>query len=244
MATINGLFLSTIPEEYHLTELENNMIAQSIIFPYLYCLKKYRWAATKKQMISVPVAPETISKTLQQLPRLPSEAGLVEVGFKRKMEYNHSHKQELIDVNKIFKVLEFLRTSGNPYYQNFDNIATYTKRYTDANDQTFDQEDMEMDNADEIAIKEDEDDDPDDEIIKDTIKKHQFDHNRNTAMTNNFPEMTTDENGRKVSGQLFFAPAEGNCPVNLQEKKIGTSKVGQLSYLTENLGKILREKYD
>ena len=63
-------------------------------------------------------------------------------------------------------------------------------------------------------------------------------------MTNHFPEMSTDENGRKVSGQLFFAPAEGNCPVNLQEKKIGMSKVGQLSYLTENLGKILREKYD
>ena len=38
-------------------------------------------------------------------------------------------------------------------------------------------------------------------------------------MTNHFPEMSTDENGRKVSGQLFFAPAEGNCPVNLQEEK-------------------------
>ena len=58
-----------------------------------------------------------------------------------------------------------------------------------------------------------------DEMNKDTIRKHQFDHNRNTAMTNNYPEMFTDDNGRKVNGQLFFAPAEGNRPTNLQEEK-------------------------
>ena len=38
-------------------------------------------------------------------------------------------------------------------------------------------------------------------------------------MTNNYPEMSADENGRKVNGQLFFAPAEGNRPTNLQDEK-------------------------
>ena len=55
-------------------------------------------------------------------------------------------------------------------------------------------------------------------ITKDTIRKHQFDHNRNTAMTHNYPEMSTDENGR-CKRELFFAPAEGNRPINLQEEK-------------------------
>ena len=91
------------------------MIALIINFQYIFCLKKSRWAATKKQMISVPVAPETVTKTLQQLPRMPSEAGFVEVGVKRKMEYNRSHRIELIDPNKIFKVLEYLKACGHPY---------------------------------------------------------------------------------------------------------------------------------
>ena len=54
---------------------------------------------------------------------------------------------------------------------------------------------------------------------KDTIRKHQFDHNRNTAMTNNYPEMFADDSGRKENRQQFFAPAEGNHPTNLQEEK-------------------------
>ena len=54
---------------------------------------------------------------------------------------------------------------------------------------------------------------------QDTIRKHQFDHNRYTAMTNNYPEMSADENDRKVNGHLFFAPAEGNHPTNLQDEK-------------------------
>ena len=49
MATINGLFLPPIDEQYLLTELENNLIAQILIFQYILCLKKSRWAATKNK---------------------------------------------------------------------------------------------------------------------------------------------------------------------------------------------------
>ena len=52
---------------------------------------------------------------------------------------------------------------------------------------------------------------------KDPIRKHQFDHNRNTCMTNNYPEMFLDKNGERVTtnAELSFAPAEGNYPVNI-----------------------------
>ena len=153
---------------------------------------------------------------------MPSEAGFVEVGVKRKMEYNRSHRIELIDPNKIFKVLEYLKACGNPYYQNFNDFHTYEKRCRDldahGHELLFGQDKMDI-NIDEDQSSEDDEEDDNEEVTKDTIRKHQFDHNRNTAMTNTYPEMSTDDNGRKVNGQLFFAPAEGNCPTNLQEEK-------------------------
>ena len=60
-------------------------------------------------MITVPVASSTIQNTIDKLPRLPSDAGLIEVGFKRKMEYTNTHKKELIDPEKIIKALEILK---------------------------------------------------------------------------------------------------------------------------------------
>ena len=92
MATINGLFLPPYEEQFRLTELENNLIAQIINFQYIYQLKKSRWAATKKQMVSVPVVPETVISTVQQLPRTPKEGHVIEVGIKRKKEYNNTHR--------------------------------------------------------------------------------------------------------------------------------------------------------
>ena len=69
--------LTPIKESCNLTELENNLIAQNINFQYIFNLKKSRWAATKKQMISIPVTSTNVLNTIKQLPRLPSEAGLI-----------------------------------------------------------------------------------------------------------------------------------------------------------------------
>ena len=128
MATVNGLFLPPYNEELRLTELENNLIARNINFQYIYQLKKSRWAATKKQMITVPVATRAIQHTVDKLPRLPSDAGLIEVEFKRKMEYKNTHKKELIDPEKIIKALVSLKKEGHPYYQDFDDLESYKER--------------------------------------------------------------------------------------------------------------------
>ena len=47
-------------------------------------LPKSRWGATKKQMISVPVIPDTVRETVEQLLRLPKDAGMIPVNLKRK----------------------------------------------------------------------------------------------------------------------------------------------------------------
>ena len=116
MSVVNGLNLTNIEEGCHLTELENNLIAQNINFQYIFSLKKSRWAATKKQMISVPVAPEVVLKTLKRLPRIPREAGLVPVKIKRKLEYEGHHKNELVAPIKCNTKPQNIRSSILPRY--------------------------------------------------------------------------------------------------------------------------------
>ena len=128
MSIKNGLYLTPIEQDCQLTELENNLIAQNINFQYIFYLKKSRWAATKKQMISVPVAVDKVLNTIHQLPRLPREAGLIPIKLKRKKIYDRAHKSEYINPQKIFKVLHNLKKSGHPYYQFYDDFSTFENR--------------------------------------------------------------------------------------------------------------------
>ena len=239
MSVQNGLKLTKIEEGCHLTELENNLIALNINFQYIFCLQKSRWAGTKKQMISVPVAPETVQETVHQLPRIPREAGLVEVKLKRKKIYDNCHKKEFVNPLKLFRVLNILKASGHPYYQFYSNdLVEYEKRCKEqdinGHQLIFGSENIE----DKIDIKETENDSDcnskDEEFSKesdaeenrennyinnDPVRRNQFDHNKNTCMTANYPEMFCDENGRKSNAQLSFAPAEGNSPYNILNEK-------------------------
>ena len=201
-------------------------------------LPKSRWAATKKQMISVPVTPDTILNTVQQLPRMPSEAGLIPVELKRKLIYEGCHKKEFVDPLKIYRVLDLLKISGHPYYQFYTKFSEYMKRCME-HDRTgyqqifgnIDGEDICHEETDKIeTVPEDSDSDCHDNdeeekdnnyITKDPVRKHQFDHNRNTCMVNNFPEIFVNENGERDenSTKLSFAPAEGNYPTNILKER-------------------------
>ena len=130
MAVQNGLQLVDVPDDVKLTELENNLIAQNINFQYIFQLHKSRWAATKNQMISVPVSPEQVKETVSQLPRLPKDAGLIEIKLKRKKEYKNSYKNELINPDRVIRALQHLQISGHPYYQYCDdyNVDSYKER--------------------------------------------------------------------------------------------------------------------
>ena len=49
----------------------------------------------KDKVINIPVQNDDVLNTMTQLPRTPNEAGLIEVDFKRKIEYENSHKKQL-----------------------------------------------------------------------------------------------------------------------------------------------------
>ena len=68
LAIANGLEITDIEDEFILTELENNLIAQNINFQKMILLPKSRWAAGKGRMVSVPVGPQDVMNTMRQLP--------------------------------------------------------------------------------------------------------------------------------------------------------------------------------
>ena len=86
-------------------------------------------------MISVPVPPENVLDTVQQLPRTPREAGVVPVQLKRKMKYDRNHKKEYINPDKIFLHLGYFKRLRNPYYQFFDDVNSYQERCSKEDEQ-------------------------------------------------------------------------------------------------------------
>ena len=104
------------------------MIAKNIIFQKIFQLPKSRWTALKDRVINVPINNESIMNTLEKMPRTPSDAGLVGVALKRKQEYKNTHKHQLINPEKLYRILRKLKNSGNPHYQFYDDYNAYQAR--------------------------------------------------------------------------------------------------------------------
>ena len=85
-------------------------------------------SAVKDRLVNVPVSSSDIINTVKNIPRTPKEAGLIQVKLKRKLKYKNYHKHEFIDTGKIFKMLEYLKKSGHPHYQFYDEFDVYRKR--------------------------------------------------------------------------------------------------------------------
>ena len=114
MSVNNGLYVheNTDPE-LQLTELEANLIAKNIVFMKIYQLPKSRWTALKDKVINVPVNDDDVLNTITQLPRTPNEAGLIEVDFKRKIEYENSHKKQIVNQKKCYQYPPPLQAPSN-----------------------------------------------------------------------------------------------------------------------------------
>ena len=107
-------------EELCVTELENSMIALNILFQKVIKLPKSRWPAMKDKTINIPINQSDVMNTINSLPRLPKDAGIVPIALKRKLTYKNSHMTQYISVPKILKALRTLKELGNPYYQFVD----------------------------------------------------------------------------------------------------------------------------
>ena len=243
MAVANGLAVTDLPAKYELTELENNMIAQNINFQKIILLPKSRWAAGKGRMVSVPVGVQDIMNTVKQVPRLPEEAGLIQIKLKRKKQYKGHEKSELIRPEKLFKVLQKLKEMEHPYYQCYDTQEEYQARererekrsnmqqmgdkveddieeYINPLPEGGDQSEL----SDEVLGGENPDD-IEDELAKDEadmendpVRRQHFNYSQNSVLVNGYPEIMLDDEGNQVA-DLNFAPAEGKIPENFLDQK-------------------------
>ena len=65
---------------------------------------------------------------MDKMPRTPSEAGLIGVALKRKKEYKNTHKNQLVDPSKMFRMLNKMKLKGNKHYQFYEDFTTYHER--------------------------------------------------------------------------------------------------------------------
>ena len=114
----NGLWLDKVPAELELKDLEQQLIARSLLFMKVKKLPTSRMKALFDNVIIVPIEQDDVSKNISELPRHPDDAKIVAVTLKRKLEYKNSHLQEFIRPAKCLKAIQKLKELGNPFYEN------------------------------------------------------------------------------------------------------------------------------
>ena len=202
-----------------LTELEGSLIAPNLLFEKIRLLPKSRWTGLQGQIVNVPVSDDSINHTIMQLPRTPAGAGHIpiQIELKRKKDMVNNHKKQLINAEKVFRMLQKLKDCGSPYHQNISTPEEYKKRCRSEDEGGFDEmygdqvdnleEDVErmlMETEDELwdeimgEKKEDENEvDPFDN--EDPVKKYHFIYDESLCMMNKYPE-------------IVVAPGEGFRP--------------------------------
>ena len=117
----NGLQFDVVPPELQLTDLEQQLIARSLLFMKVKKLLGYnRMKAMHDNVISVPIEETDVSKTVSALPRHPDDAKIVAVQLKRKLEYRNTHLSEFIRPAKCIKAVMTLKRYGNPFFEYFE----------------------------------------------------------------------------------------------------------------------------
>ncbi len=222
MAVANSLQLNH-PDRPALTELENNLISLNINFQKMVLLPKSRMPAGKGRMISIPVGPTDVMNTVKQLPRLPTEAGVVPIKLKRKKEYKSHEKSEMIRPEQIFLALRYLRKAGHRDYQFYDEKDAYLARckikdqrglrllqddkddieedlgvpttsdMAEVEDHAVSGSDGDGESEMEIAIREEQED-----IQNDPVRRQHFDYNEFSTLVNAHPDMFLDSEGNEV----------------------------------------------
>ena len=85
-------------------------------------------AATKEKLIIVPVKEYDIVNNVENIPRIPSEAGIIDIQWRRKMSMKNYFLEAKVDLKKIYLLLNTLKAMGNAYYRFWDPIDLYNER--------------------------------------------------------------------------------------------------------------------
>ena len=128
-ANTNSLKALVVPENIKLKSyLEEALIARVLLFIKIFSLKSSLMPAMKDKCIVIPLEKEDINKTVECLPRLPSESGIIDIQWKRRVGQKNAHLEAKVDPVRIFNALQFLKDCGNPHYINIQKRSEYEER--------------------------------------------------------------------------------------------------------------------
>ena len=82
----NSLNVVPVPEHVHLKSyLEEALIAKLLLFVKIFSLRSSLMPAVKDQVVVIPLEDKDIENTVRSLPRLPSESGIIDIQWKRRV---------------------------------------------------------------------------------------------------------------------------------------------------------------
>ena len=116
-SVMNGLKLNQTDKELEeqglsMEELEAALIARNIVFEKVFVHHTSGWTKLKDKIINVPVSEKSIVNTMQQMPRTPEEACLLNVSLKRQIAKKGEYLKQLIRPKRLFDVLAKLKENN------------------------------------------------------------------------------------------------------------------------------------
>ena len=234
MCSKNNLFITNLPHDLNtFSHLEESLVAKKLLFQKIFPLKISRMPAIKDKMIMIPMRDNDILNTVNKLPRIPIDSGLIDVMWKRKLSMRNYHLQAKVDVNKIFRLLQCLKELKNPFYEFYDNEDLYRERclhYDKAGyenifgtEQDFQQEIDLKDGSDVSSNRKEEHESNNSEEEKeqeyyeknDPIRKFQIDYDNINTVTPKYPEAFEIDGSGTLNKLVVVAPGEGKYPENV-----------------------------
>ena len=241
----NGLELEEVPDVLKLNDLEQQLIARSLLFIKTLLLPKTRMKASHDNVINVPIECEDISTNILKLPRNLNDAQIIPVQLKRKVEYKTSHLEQYIRPNIVVKAVKTLKQIGNKFYQDVEIHEGFMDReiktlvIKSARDQRLDkrnalkeskkneEEEMEVD-KDENEKETGSSDNEDDPDVLTAVKKYQSNQSNTTFLVPNniasMVELNNTSEVKKIKNKigktiLKIAPGEGKVTSPLMREE-------------------------
>ena len=93
-AAANSLEAVHVPESIQLRSyLEEALIARILLFIKIFSLKSSLMPAIKDKCVAIPLDANDVLNTVNSLPRLPSESGIIDIQWKRRVGQKNCHLQ-------------------------------------------------------------------------------------------------------------------------------------------------------
>ena len=124
-----------LPDHLRPNTTECRLVSQTIPFMKIVSLPAGGQSCVKGPVVNVPIQPD---KTCMQLPRKLSDAGIVGVQIKRKLDYKSVVMSDVVNPDKCWSLLVWLK-ENNPFYRNVVLSDEFIRdNYQGSNKQLFD----------------------------------------------------------------------------------------------------------